>query len=134
MVKSAKLVAIRRHGRQVLLVRRREDKRWMFPGGRRRQMPKESPKACLRRELREELPKLKVGRFRRWKSLLGKNRYSGRKMSDAVFLAGAAGSLNIGAPKEIDRAVWRNPWSAKLTPTSRYIRNKLASTGHIKKR
>jgi 8-oxo-dGTP pyrophosphatase MutT (NUDIX family) len=67
MVKSAKLVAIRRHGRQVLLVRRREDKRWMFPGGRRKQMPKESPKACLRRELREELPKLKVGGFRRWK-------------------------------------------------------------------
>jgi hypothetical protein len=68
-----------------------------------------------------------------WKSLAGKNRYSGKKMSDAVFIASAKGALRIGAPKEIDKAAWRTPWMGKLTPTSRYIRNKLASTRHIKK-
>ncbi|AMN43130.1 NUDIX domain-containing protein [Rhodoplanes sp. Z2-YC6860] len=134
MVKSAKLVAVQRRGRQVLLVRRRKDKRWMFPGGKRKPLLKESARACLRRELREELPKLKVGRFRRWKSLSGRNRYSSRPMSDAVFLAKAVGSLRIGAPKEIDRAAWRNPWKTRLTPTSKHIRDKLVSTGHLKKR
>jgi 8-oxo-dGTP diphosphatase len=133
MLKSAKLVAIRRHGQQVLLVRRRKDKLWMFPGGRRKRHFPETPSACLRREMREELPKLKLGRFRRWTKLAGKNRYSGRKMSDAVFLAAAKGALWIGAPKEIDRAAWRSPWSGKLTPTSRFIRDKLASVGRIEK-
>jgi 8-oxo-dGTP diphosphatase len=83
--------------------------------------------------MREELPKLKIGRFRRWKKLAGKNRYSGRKMSDAVFIAAVNGALRIGAPKEIDRAAWRNPWSGKLTATSRLIRDKLASAGQIEK-
>jgi hypothetical protein len=55
-------------------------------------------------------------------------------MSDAVYLATAVSSLNIGAPKEIDKAAWRNPWSGNLTPTSKHIRDKLTSTGHIKKR
>ena len=52
MAKSSKLVASKR-GR-VLLVRRRCDKLWMFPGGRKR--PRESAKDCLRREIKEELP------------------------------------------------------------------------------
>ena len=134
MLKSAKLVSIRRRGRQVLLVRRRKDKLWMFPGGIRKRTYRESAKACLRREMKEELPKLKIGRFSLWKSLAGKNRYSGKKMSDAVFIASAKGTLRIGAPKEIDKAAWRNPWIGKLTPTSRHIRNKLASTRHIRKR
>jgi len=133
MLKSAKLVAIRRRGQQVLLVRRRKDKLWMFPGGRRKRAYRETAKACLRREMKEELPALKVGRFRRWKSLGGRNRYSRKRMSDAVFIASAKGKLRIGAPREIDKAAWRNPWSGKLTPTSRHIRDTLASTGHIRK-
>jgi 8-oxo-dGTP diphosphatase len=133
MLKSAKLVAIRR-GRLVLLVRRRKDKLWMFPGGRRKRAYRETAKACLRREMKEELPGLKIGRFRRWKSLGGKNRYSGRRMSDAVFIASAKGKLRIGAPKEIDKAAWRSPWTGKLTPTSRHIRDELASTRHLKRK
>jgi ADP-ribose pyrophosphatase YjhB (NUDIX family) len=133
MVKSAKLVSIRRHGRQILLVRRRKDKLWMFPGGRRKKRLGETPKACLRREIREELPDLHVGSFRRWVKLAGKNRYSGKRMSDAVFIAAAKGALKIGAPTEIDKAAWLSPWSAKLTPTSRLIRDKLASTGQVRR-
>src|ERR1700742_247739 len=98
MAKSSKLVAARR-GR-VLLVRRKRDRLWMFPGGRKRQS--ESDKACLKREIKEELPKLKLGRRRLWKEVKSKNRHSGRKMSDAIFIAEkAAGPLSIGDKHEI---------------------------------
>jgi hypothetical protein len=67
----------------------------MFPGGRKR--ARESEKDCLRREIREELPKLRLGRVRLWKELKATNRRSGRKMSDAIFVARkASGQLKIG--------------------------------------
>jgi 8-oxo-dGTP diphosphatase len=122
MAKSSKLVAAKR-GR-VLLVRRRRDGRWMFPGGRKRQ--NENDKDCLKREIKEELPKLKIGQIRLWKEVKSKNRHSGRKMSDAIFIAKkASGELAIGDKKEIDRAIWRKPRGIRLTATSRYIRDKL---------
>ena len=122
MAKSSKLVAAKR-GR-VLLVRRKRDGLWMFPGGRKR--PRESDKDCLRREIKEELPKLKVGRLRLWKEVKIKNSRSGRKMNDAIFVAAkATGRLMIGDKKEIDKAIWRKPRFLRLTPTSRYIRDKL---------
>ena len=97
---------------------------WMFPGGRKRQ--NENDKDCIKREIREELPKLKLGRLRLWKEVKSKNRHSGRKMSDAIFIAKkATGHLVIGDKKEIDRATWRKPRGVRLTPTSRYIRDKL---------
>jgi ADP-ribose pyrophosphatase YjhB (NUDIX family) len=122
MAKSSKLVAVR--GSKVLLVRRRRDRLWMFPGGRKRS--RESEKDCLRREIKEELPKLRLGRVRLWKEVKAKNRRSGRKMSDAIFLARkASAQLEIGDKKEIDKAIWRKPRGIRLTPTSRYVRNKL---------
>jgi len=122
MAKSSKLVAAK-HGR-VLLVRRRRDRLWMFPGGRKRQ--KEDERDCLKREIREELPKLKLGRLRLWKEVKAKNRHSGRRMSDAIFIAKkASGRLAIGDKREIDRATWKKPRGVRLTPTSRYIRDKL---------
>lgn len=122
MAKSSKLVVAKK-GR-VLLVRRRRDRLWMFPGGRKR--AGESERTCLRREIREELPKLKLGPMKLWKEVKSKNRRSGRKMSDAIFVAkNASGPLKIGDKKEIDRAVWCKPRGIRLTPTSRYIRDKL---------
>jgi 8-oxo-dGTP diphosphatase len=122
MAKSSKLVALKR-GR-VLLVRRRRDRLWMFPGGRKR--PRESERDCLRRELKEELPRLKLGRVRLWKEVKSKNRRSGRKMSDAIFITKkASGNLTIGDKDEIDKAIWRKPRGIRLTPTSRYVRDKL---------
>jgi 8-oxo-dGTP diphosphatase len=122
MAKSSKLVAAKR-GR-VLLVRRRRDRLWMFPGGRKR--GREGEKQCLRRELKEELPKLKLGRLKLWKEVKARNRRSGRKMSDAIFLATkASGRLKIGDRQEIDKATWRKPRGVRLTPTSRYIRDRL---------
>ncbi|WP_454616510.1 NUDIX hydrolase [Bradyrhizobium cenepequi] len=122
MAKSSKLVASKR-GR-VLLVRRRRDRLWMFPGGRKR--GSETEKQCLRREIKEELPKLKVSQLKLWKEVKAKNRRSGRRMSDAIFIAhNASGSLAIGDKHEIDRAIWRKPRGVRLTPTSRYIRDKL---------
>ena len=122
MAKSSKLVVAKK-GR-VLLVRRRRDRLWMFPGGRKR--AGESERKCLRREIGEELPKLKLGPVKLWKEVKAKNRRSGRKMSDAIFLAkNASGPLKIGDKKEIDRAVWCKPRGIRLTPTSRYIRDKM---------
>src|ERR1700730_17581374 len=118
MAKFSKLVASKR-GR-VLLVRRKSDGLWMFPGGRKR--ARESDKDCLRREIKE----LKLGRIRLWKEVKAKNRRSGRIMSDAIFVtAKAAGRLKIGDKKEIDKRTWHKPRGIRLTPTSRYIRNKL---------
>jgi ADP-ribose pyrophosphatase YjhB (NUDIX family) len=100
----------------------------MFPGGRKQQ--RESEKDCLRREIKEELPKLKLGRLRLWKEVKVKNRRSGRKMSDAVFITKkASGQLSIGDKREIDRAGWLKPRSVRLTATSRYIRDKLFPKG-----
>jgi len=122
MARSSKLVAAK-CGR-VLLVRRKRDGLWMFPGGRKR--ARESDKNCLRREIKEELPKLKLGRLRLWKEVKAKNRHSGRKMSDAIFVTTkASGRLTIGDKHEIDKAIWRKPRGIRLTPTSRYIRDKL---------
>jgi len=122
MAKSSKLVAAK--GERVLLVRRKRDRLWMFPGGRKRRG--ETEKQCLRREIKEELPKLKLGGIRCWKEVKATDRRSGRKMNDAIFVARqASGDLKIGDRREIDRATWRKPRGMRLTPTSRYIRNKL---------
>lgn len=80
----------------------------------------------MRREMHEELPKLKLGSLKLWKEVTAKNRRSGRKMSDAIFVAkSASGRLAIGDKKEIIRAAWCKPRGIRLTPTSRYIRDKL---------
>ena len=122
MAKASKLVAAKRG--KVLLVRRRRDGLWMFPGGRKRS--RETDKDCLRREIKEELPRLKLGRLSLWKEVKAKNKRSGRKMSDAIFIArNTKGKLAIGDKKEIDRAVWQKPRGIRLTPTSRYIRDRL---------
>jgi ADP-ribose pyrophosphatase YjhB (NUDIX family) len=95
-----------------------------FPAGV--SAPEKHSKDCLRRELKEELPKLKIGRVRLWKEVKAKNRRSGRMMSDAIFVAAkASGRLTIGDKKEIDKATWRKPRGIRLTPTSRYIRDRL---------
>jgi 8-oxo-dGTP diphosphatase len=122
MAKSSKLVATK--GGKVLLVRRRKDRLWMFPGGRK--LPRESDKQCLLREIKEELPKLRLGRVILWKDVSKRNKHSGRKMSDAVFIAKkVSGTLLIGDERELDKAEWRKPRHLRLTPTSRFIRDKL---------
>jgi 8-oxo-dGTP diphosphatase len=47
-------------------------------------------------------------------------------MNDAIFITNkASGMPKIGDKQEIDRAGWRKPRRVRLTPTSRFIRDKL---------
>jgi hypothetical protein len=65
-------------------------------------------------------------RLKLWREVKAKNPKSGRKMSDAIFIANkASGHLAIGDKKEMDKATWRKPRGIRLTPTSRYIRDRL---------
>ena len=131
--KAAKLVVAAKDGRQVLLVRRRRDGLWTFPGGKRIG-GSESLRACLSREVREELPELRLRKYHLWKKVGGVNGISGRRMSDAIFFTrGARGNLTIGDRREIDKAEWRRPWKLTLTPTSRYILSRLLSEGFLKR-
>jgi ADP-ribose pyrophosphatase YjhB (NUDIX family) len=131
--KAAKLVVAAKDGRHVLLVRRRRDGLWTFPGGKRNGGA-ESLKECLSREIEEELPQLRLRKWRLWKKVGGVNGISGRRMSDAIyFTRGAKGNLTIGDRREIDKAEWRRPWKLKLTPTSRYILSRLLSEGILKR-
>lgn len=131
-LKSARLVVAAKDGTRVLLVRRRRDGLWALPGGKRNGAS-ESLKKCLAREIREELPQLRLREFHLWKKVGGVNGISGRRMSDAIyFTRGAKGRLTIGDRKEIDKAEWRRPLKGKLTPTSRYILTRLLSEGFLK--
>ena len=131
MTRSSKLVVPR--GSKVLLVKRRSDGRWMFPGGKRKRS-NETPRSCLKREISEELPELKVRTAKRWLTLDGRHKKTGRKMSDAVFLAcNARGGLMVGDKTELAKAAWRKPWGLKLTPTSRHIIKRLVQKGHLER-
>jgi hypothetical protein len=67
-----------------------------------------------------------TGALESLEEIKAKNPRSGRKMSDAIFIANkVSGRLAIGDKREIDKATWRRPRGIRLTPTSRYIRDKL---------
>ena len=82
--KDSKLV-VRRAGR-ALMVRRARDRRWTFPGGKRKTLG-ESAKRCLRRELKEELPELRVTRPKLQCIVRAKNRATGKGTEQAIFVA-----------------------------------------------
>ena len=131
-MKAAKLVAVRRDRGEVLLVRRRRDGKWMFPGGKRKRRRNESLRRCITREIGEELPEIRMDACRLWLKLAGRNPISGRRMSDAVFVPSrVAGRLTIGAKDEIDRVAWRSPFGLTMTPTSRFICDLLIEAGYL---
>src|SRR5215475_4633790 len=110
--KDSKLVVLR--AGRALMVRRARDRRWTFPGGKRK-TPGESAKRCLHRELKEELPELRVIRPKLHCRLMEKDRATGEETEQAIFIAARArGRLVIGNSREIDRAEWRRPYGLPL--------------------
>lgn len=123
MAKSSKLVVTR--GNRVLLVRRKRDGRWTFPGGKRKSRG-ENAKRCLRRELAEELPGLRCRGARIWQEVKATNPATGRRVNHMIFKARAvSGALEIGDLGELDRAEWREPWNIRLAPNTRFVRDLL---------
>src|SRR3954452_19397429 len=118
MMKSSKLIAIRR-GR-VLLVRRRKDKAWTLPGGKRKKAG-ESAKACLRRELGEELPRLRVRKAALWRKLGAAGAKNGAWDHSIFTAAKVGGRLLIGDEREIDRVKWLKPSRVRLSRTTRLV-------------
>ncbi len=123
MAKSSKLVVTR--GNRVLLVRRKRDGRWTFPGGKRKGR-RENARGCLRRELAEELPELRCRGAKVWQKVKTTNPKTGRRINHMIFTAKAvSGILIIGDERELDRAEWREPWNIRLAPNTRFVRDLL---------
>jgi 8-oxo-dGTP diphosphatase len=123
MAKSSKLLVIR--GSRVLLVRRKRDGRWTFPGGKRKE-PGENAERCLKRELAEELPGLRCRGAKLWRKVKGTNPETGRRVDHMIFTAkNVSGALVIGDQGELDKAAWRKPWSVRLAPNTRFVRDLL---------
>jgi hypothetical protein len=97
----------------------------MFPGGRKR--ARESAKDCLLREIKQELPKLRLGQLKLWKEMKAKSAVLA-EMSDAIFVAKRApGHLTIGDKREIDKATWRKPFGIRRRSPAAYAREPPAS-------
>ena len=96
----------------------------MFPGGQKRE--RESDKDCLRREIKEELPGLKLGADQAMEK--GQRHEPSFGQEDErrnLYREEISGDLTIGDKHEIDKATWRKPRGTRLTPTSRHIRDML---------
>src|SRR5260370_38941010 len=64
-------------------------------------------------------------RLKLWREVKAKNPKSGRKMSDAIFIA-TSGHLAIGDKQEMDKATWRKPRDIRLTPTLPFLADTVA--------
>src|SRR5258708_12765626 len=61
-------------------------------------------------------------RLKLWREVKAKNPKSGRKISDAIFIANrSSGHLAIGDKKKMDKPPSPKPRPIRLTPTSPYI-------------
>ncbi len=125
MPRTIKLAAVR--DSRVLLVFKGATKQWSLPGGKVSRK-KEKPVKCLRRELKEEIPGVRVRALRRWRRF---NRtFRGRRFTITVYFGKASGPLLVD--HEIDAAAWVSRWRRMpLSPNTRRILEKLAASGYL---
>ncbi len=126
MPRTIKLAAI--HEGRVLLVYKEETRQWSLPGGKMRPT-KETEIKCLRRELSEEIPKVKVRKLRRWRRFNCKLR--AQRFTITVYFGKVSGPLFTN--NEIDAAAWISRWSTlSLSPNTRRILQMVAKFGYLK--
>jgi 8-oxo-dGTP diphosphatase len=114
----------------VLLVYKGESGQFSLPGGKRN--GKEKDLRCLRRELKEELPRLRVRRFKRWKRF--NMRYRRQRFTMTIFFGKVSGSLRVA--KEIDAAAWVRISSLGRIPLSsntKRILDRAKKDGYLKR-
>lgn len=126
MLQVVNLIAIQDNC--VLLARDREGN-WNLPGGKIDDG--ETPEWALRRELREELPHLKVvGELRRWETFQGVTPNSRQDVEVQTFFADVTGSIQPGA--EVTDAKWTSrPSEFNVTKTSWRILAALNAIGYL---
>ncbi len=125
MLRKSKLLDIDERGR-ILLVRNRKSKQYNFPGGRG--IKGESYIRTLRRELRQELPEVRMSRVRRWRKAP-----AFKRKSTAFYFGRASGPLKAG--HEIDRAARiRRWWKVRLSRSTRATLKVLAARGCLAQR
>lgn len=126
MPRTIKLAAIR--GDRIILVYKGETKQWSLPGGKLRR--KESASKGLRRELSEEVPKLRVRKLRRWRRF--NCRFRNQRFTMTVYFGRVSGPLFSN--HEIDAAAWVRRWSrVPLSTNTRRILEALARDGYLKR-
>ena len=110
----------------ILLVKKQ--KTWILPGGK----PKlgESDMQCLFREIKEELPTLKLKNIKYFGAFAGITPHKGDMLRTAVYFADANGEIAPSA--EINMAEWiKNPEEYNLSDITQKIVLSLRKNGHL---
>lgn len=126
MPRTIKLIAVR--GRRVLLVYKASTKQWSLPGGKAAK--REKSVRCLRRELKEEIPRLRLKRPRRWRrfNLLSRS----VRFTITCYFAEVSGPLFTD--HEIDAAAWVRHWERlPLSANTRHMLERLAHDGYLQR-
>jgi len=109
---------------QVLLVRKKDV--WILPGGK--PLESEADVACLRRELKEELPKLKRVKIVKHITTLNgaKTPHTKKELEAKIYLVKINSQSRITPAAEIEQAEWTaKPENYKLSEMTKKIINYL---------
>lgn len=119
------LIAIKNNS--LLLVKKKNV--WILPGGKPEEG--ESELQCLNREMKEELPGLRVKNLKRYKSFTGIAPHKGDKIEVIVYFGDVSGDIRSEA--ELNDSAWVNDIkNLNVSDTTESIFRNLKKEGLIK--